>query len=367
MRTFTAAVVGLSLSIGATAGPALARPAHPAARGCCTAQAGTVLEVELAEPISTKSQKSGDSFTLKLAAPLIVDGHVLLRAGTPGVGQIIEASKPGLGGKGGKLVLAARYLRRGRVHVPLNGMQMSGNGHDNSGVANAAGIGGLVFFPLGIAGIVMHGGDIVLPAGTHADAKIASDTKLSSLGRPSRAEREAAAEVTAAADTTATSGSIQIPPPPAGKGQVVFFRDKSIMGTGQWYTVHEGDQAVGKLTNGAYFVLVTDPGVHTYSASFEPEFKDKLRLEVDAGETYYVAGAMTKGVILGAADLTPSNRNAFNKASKNLKPAPPVGPEPPASDKPADQTTASPASSSAGPAPEGAAQSPPPAQRIPPA
>ena len=87
--------------------------------------------------------------------------------------------------------------------------------------------------------------------------------------------------------------------------------------------MREAGKALGKLTNGAYFIQVTTPGPHTYTATEEPEFKDRLKLEVDPGETYFVEGTLTKGVVIGAADLSPSDRATFDKHSSELKPAPP--------------------------------------------
>jgi len=111
----------------------------------------------------------------------------------------------------------------------------------------------------------------------------------------------------------------------------VFFRRKSLLGTGQWFNVREEGKALGKLTNGAYFVLPAVPGLHTYTAATEPEFKDRLTLKIDAGETYFVEGVLTKGVVIGVADLTPSDQAAFYAAVKSLKSAespakPPAGP-----------------------------------------
>jgi hypothetical protein len=104
---------------------------------------------------------------------------------------------------------------------------------------------------------------------------------------------------------------------------VVFFRRKSLLGTGLWFNVRENGKALGKLTNGAYFIQTTPPGQHSYTATSEPEFKDSLKLEVDVGETYFVEGTLTKALVIGAADLSPSDRAAFASASKHLKLAPP--------------------------------------------
>jgi len=311
-------IVAISALFALAAAPALARTA-----ACCRAPAGTLVQVELAEPVGTLSYKTGATFALRLAAPLIVNGRIVLRAGTPGVGDIVESSKAGMGGKPAKLVLAARYLQKGGVHVPLEGLQLAAGGRNNGTAASAVGLTGLIFGPLGFVGLAVSGGDVTFPAGTKATAKLAADVALPSLGLATRAQIAAAA-ATARAAAEAPAGAIAIPPPPSGQGQVVFFRRKSVLGTAQWFKVREGGQALGKLTNGAYFVQVTTPGTHTYTSVYEPEFKDHLTLQIDAGETYFVEGAITKALIVGQADLSPSSRAAFDKASKDLKPAPPL-------------------------------------------
>ncbi|MEI9891138.1 MAG: DUF1254 domain-containing protein [Caulobacteraceae bacterium] len=93
--------------------PVWAAAAAPQASRCCQAMAGTQVEVELTEDVSTKVQKTGDAFTFRLTKPLVVDGFVTVPAGATGQGVVLEATKPGLGGKGAKLVLSARYLVQG--------------------------------------------------------------------------------------------------------------------------------------------------------------------------------------------------------------------------------------------------------------
>jgi hypothetical protein len=334
MNRLGVSIVGLWVCAGLAAPAVAARPA-----ACCRTPAGTVVQVELTDAVSTKTQKSGDAFAFRLAQPLIVNGRIVLRTGTPGVGEVIESAKPGLGGKAAKLVLVAKYLKQGRRRVPLRGMQLAAAGRGNVAAAQAVGLTGIAFGPLGLMGFAVKGGDAVFPAGTLALAKVSVATTLPPLGRaPAGAVSPSAPDV--------VEGSIQIPPPPAGQGQVVFFRSKSILGTGQWFNVREGGQALGKLTNGAYFVQTVAPGLHTYTAKTEPEFNDRLKIQVDPGETYFVEGMLTKGVIIGAADLAPSNRAAFNKAAKTLKPAAQADADtPPAA---AQSAPAAPAASPAG-------------------
>jgi hypothetical protein len=311
------AILGLAL-----AGPAAfaQQPTRTAAAArCCRAPAGTVVMIELAEPVSTKTHKTGDTFAIRLAEPVVVRGQIVLPAGAPGVGQVVDAAKPGFGGKAAKLVLGARSITApGGQILALKGLQLSAAGKGRAGAATALGIGGIVFLPAGIAGIAIHGGDVALPAGAQATAKLAATSTLKPLGRAPKGAGQIAAPAP-------LGGPIALPAPPKGEGQVVFFRKKSLLGTGQWFNVREDGKALGKLTNGAYFVQAEAPGMHTFTARTEPEFKDRLTLKIDAGETYFVEGVLTHGVVIGVPDLTPSDNSAFVAAAKDLKPAGPPG------------------------------------------
>jgi hypothetical protein len=288
---------------------------------CCHVAAGTPVEVELVDQVSTKTAHTGDTFALRLAAPLIVDGQVVLRAGAPGVGEVVEASGRGMGGKGAKLVLAARYVGSGQARTPLQGLQLAAGGHDNTTAAQVVGLSGIAFGPLGLIGLAVPGGNVTFAAGTRAVAAVPTDVELPPLGRATRDELLAANDAVSAQEANAATGAIEVAPPPAGEGQIVFFRRKSLLGTGQWFKVRENGAALGKLNNGAYFVDVTDPGRHTFTATMEPELKDHLTLEVAPGQTYFVEGTLTKALVVGAADLTPSDRATFDRVSAKLKAA----------------------------------------------
>src|SRR5580704_1804501 len=112
MMGLKASVAALAVSLAAVSvPPALAAHASKA-RACCHVVAGTTVQVELVDRLSTKTVKTGDTFALQLAAPLIVNGEVVLPAGALGAGEVVESAKPGMGGKPAKLVLAARYLQQ---------------------------------------------------------------------------------------------------------------------------------------------------------------------------------------------------------------------------------------------------------------
>ncbi|MBB3277979.1 MULTISPECIES: DUF2846 domain-containing protein [unclassified Pseudoxanthomonas] len=144
---------------------------------------------------------------------------------------------------------------------------------------------------------------------------------------PSPAPREQAAPAPApAADAPApasqSKGAIAIAAPEAGKGQIVFFREKKFAGAAVNYIVREGETELGKLSSGSYFVVAVEPGAHAYTV--HSEAKDVLNLEVEAGETYYVIGGITMGFLAGRPNLSPSDQAAFDAMSGKLKPSKPL-------------------------------------------
>ena len=127
-----------------------------------------------------------------------------------------------------------------------------------------------------------------------------------------------AAPSSAAAATTgksAPTGSLVIEAPPAGKGRIVFFRP-SATGMLIGCAVHENGATLSRLPNGKYFVNDFDPGVHTFLV--ESESKDTLRMEVEAGETYYVKCSIAMGIMMGRPNLSPSDKDTFDRKSKGL-------------------------------------------------
>lgn len=160
------------------------------------------------------------------------------------------------------------------------------------------------------------------PAAEAAPAASASDQSTPETApTPPPAEAapapEAAPPAEPAAPATppqATSGLIA--PPPSGKGQVVFFRQSKLVGAALSFSVHEGETGIGKLGNGSYFIQVSDPGPHTFTT--QSEAVDRLTLEVEAGETYYVKQSIGVGVVMGRPHLAPSDSAEFEKSKVKL-------------------------------------------------
>lgn len=113
-------------------------------------------------------------FPIRLAAPIAVDGRVVVPAGVTGEGQVVDAATAGALGRPAKLVLAARYLTINGQRVPLRGFRLGAAGRDNSDAIMAAS-----FVPyVGMLAMFAKGGEIEVPAGTLGQAKLAADVAL---------------------------------------------------------------------------------------------------------------------------------------------------------------------------------------------
>ncbi|HEY0333878.1 MAG TPA: DUF2846 domain-containing protein [Stenotrophomonas sp.] len=121
-------------------------------------------------------------------------------------------------------------------------------------------------------------------------------------------------EASTVASADATANAIQAAP--ADKAQIVFFRPSKFVGGAFGFKVREGDNELGKLRSGKYFVSLVDPGHHQYTV--HSEAKDVLDLEVEAGETYFVMGSMNMGVLSGRPNLAPSDEATFSGMASKL-------------------------------------------------
>jgi len=138
---------------------------------CCKLLALTPVELEIMEPASSRTSQIGQKVRIRTAAPLTVDGQTILPAGTEGFAEVIQASKARMMGKGGELVLGLPYLEFNGQRIPLKRMRYgpsTGKGNDTvTAVAVAT---------VGLAGLLISGGNIDVMKGARANAVVTTDT-----------------------------------------------------------------------------------------------------------------------------------------------------------------------------------------------
>ena len=127
-------------------------------------------------------------------------------------------------------------------------------------------------------------------------------------------KKEAAAEADEPGATLAAD--MVLPKPPAGKGQIVFYRKGGFVGSAVACSAWENGQKVSSLGGGRFFVMVADPGKHTFSV--KTEAKDTITLEVEPDETQFVECKIKMGIMVGRPDIRPVPEADF-RAAKKLK------------------------------------------------
>jgi hypothetical protein len=151
----------------APAGHAAPDPAAPA-----LLPANAVVELEMVDAVSSQTSKRGDLFHMRVVQPLRVGERELVPAGTVAVGQVVHAQKSGAGGRGGELILAARFLEMPQGQVKLRAsLGAAGAARVKSSLALSFAVGPLALF--------VKGKTVSLPAGAALSARIAADTLLS--------------------------------------------------------------------------------------------------------------------------------------------------------------------------------------------
>lgn len=136
-------------------------------------RAGTPVQFRLMEEITTKEKaaKVGQRFMLEVAAPVEINGVVVVPAGTPAWAEITEVRNKGMWGKSGHLNARLLYLR-------VNGRQIRLTGSfDDKGVTGTAGvIGAVALVP--VVGFFVTGTSAVFPMGGQVGGFIDEDVQL---------------------------------------------------------------------------------------------------------------------------------------------------------------------------------------------
>jgi len=123
------------------------------------------------QDLSSKTSAAGDPVALVLTEDIKVGNVVVARAGAKALGEITNAEKSEMLGKGGELNMRLDYLKVGTLRVHLRGTQGAG-GKDSVG-----GTIGLMILCT-ICGILHHGKEIKIQKGTALHAYVSDDISL---------------------------------------------------------------------------------------------------------------------------------------------------------------------------------------------
>lgn len=162
---------GIALSLGACLGFAQDRSYTRTAIGKLLVPEGTELTLAFAQDLSSKTAAEGDTVNFSLAEDLTVDGVIVARAGAKAIGEVTNAKKAGMMGKGGELNVRLERLTVGEAKVRIRGSK-GREGDSEVGTAVALTV---LFGPVGL---LKHGKEIDIKQGTTLAAFVAEDTTL---------------------------------------------------------------------------------------------------------------------------------------------------------------------------------------------
>lgn len=132
---------------------------------------GTDVKLKFSEDLSSKSASQDDPVTLILDEDIRVGDTVLVKAGAKAYATVSNAKKAGFMGKGGEPNIRLDYLKIDSQKVKLRGSKAR-TGEDKTGTAIALTV------LLGPVGLIKHGKDIEIKAGTPLVAYVADDIIL---------------------------------------------------------------------------------------------------------------------------------------------------------------------------------------------
>ena len=151
-------------------------PSKPActANGGCLVRDSTPVALKFAADLSSKTAHEGDPVEFLLDEDMKVGETVVVAKGAHAVATVSSAKKAGMMGKPGELNVQLQYLVVGSNHVHLRGTK-GREGESKTGATVALTV---IFGPIGL---IKHGKNVDIPAGTALTAYVDQDIWLPPL------------------------------------------------------------------------------------------------------------------------------------------------------------------------------------------
>jgi hypothetical protein len=120
---------------------------------------GDDITLKFAQDLSSKTATEGDSVNFVLDGDVKVGDVVVIKSGTKAVGEVTNAKRAGMMGKGGELSVRIDYIRVGETKVRLRGAK----GKEGASGTTSAVVLTVLFGPIGL---IKHGHEIDIKEGS---------------------------------------------------------------------------------------------------------------------------------------------------------------------------------------------------------
>lgn len=151
-------------------------PSQPVcgANNGCLLKEGSLVPLKFAADLNSKTAHEGDPVEFVLDDDLKVGSSIIVPKGAHAVATVTDAKKAGMMGKPGELSVQMQYLVSGSNHVRIRGTK-GREGDSKTGATVALTV---LFGPIGL---IKHGKDVDIPAGTALTAYVDQDIWLPPL------------------------------------------------------------------------------------------------------------------------------------------------------------------------------------------
>jgi hypothetical protein len=140
----------------------------------CLLREGTQVTLKFETELSSKTAHIGDTVEFQLDGDLKVGDSIVVAKGAHAVATVNDAKKSGMMGRPGELSVQIQYLLAGSNHVRIRGTQ-GREGDSRTGTAVTLTV---LFGPIGL---IKHGKNVIIPAGTPLTAYVDQDVWLAPL------------------------------------------------------------------------------------------------------------------------------------------------------------------------------------------
>lgn len=143
-------------------------------------RAGTPVVLKTLNNLTTKGKhlNVGDRFSLEVAEPVLLNGRIVIAAGTNAVGEVTSVRNKGMWGKSGNIETRLLYITTNDRKIRVTG-SVGDKGVKAGGGAIATSA--IVFLP---AGFFMTGTSAVIPPGTAVTGIIDEDVPIAFADAP---------------------------------------------------------------------------------------------------------------------------------------------------------------------------------------
>lgn len=159
-------IAALMLLADAPAAPVPVQPVITAQRPAELANqrylpANTEVLLRMNGDVSTKRAREGDTFSLSVVHNVMLDGYVVIPAGTRAVGEVTWRTGKGMFGKSGKINIELRYIELNGTSIPIEGKyRQEGDGNTVATVGTVVVAGPFAALITGKTGVIPRGREL---------------------------------------------------------------------------------------------------------------------------------------------------------------------------------------------------------------